>query len=187
MDPGKREVIKYGLSVLLSNTIGLVAILGVAYLLGVVQPTLVILIVLLLIRPSAGGAHCSTPLNCNFFGVLTLPVLGLLVTMMLALPLKYLYIFIAVAFMLSVYAIFKNAPYHTQLKPKVLERRRELKRRTLALAFFFTIVSIFCTVFGKELWGLSIAAGLFWQSLILLPSGIKTVNVFDTMLSRILH
>lgn len=187
MSNARQEVIRYGLTVFLSNAIGLICIFGVAYLWGVVQTTLVIVLVLFLLRPSAGGAHCSSPFNCNLLGAVILPFLGFLVNMLLFLPPDYIYIFTAIAFAVGLSGILKSAPYYTQVKPRVTERRSELKRRSIILAVFLMVFSTVFLLRGHESLGLSIAAGVFWQGLILLRPGIKGVKNFDLIVSRIIR
>jgi accessory gene regulator protein AgrB len=89
LDETHRQVVKYGLTVLISNVFGLTVVLIIAYFLDIFIPTIAVASTLLVLRPSAGGAHCGNPLNCNVFGLLFMPLLGYSVLLILGLPITF--------------------------------------------------------------------------------------------------
>lgn len=187
LDNAKKEIIQYGLSVLLVNVLGLAAVLIIAYLIGILVPTLAIASTLVLMRPNAGGAHCHSPLNCNMFGLLFMPLLGYAVVLLTGLPERLSIIYLLLAFSVAVTGIHKNAPYFTRDKPRAARRMVVLKRRSFLLAGLLFIASGILFVFDYASWSIGLATGLLWQGLMLMPAGIGIVHALDRLFSRVFY
>ncbi len=175
----KREVVQYGLIVLLSNLLGLMAVLTAAWLFKVFLPTVVVVLTLFLLRPAAGGAHCSSSFRCNLLGFIVLPFFGWAATGLATLAPAVLLSYQVSAFLLVIPAIFAHAPFYTQVKPLVEARKKQLRLRALVLAVILSLLSLLLFFTGHRVWSAAIATGLFWQGLMLLPCGLKLVFFYE--------
>jgi len=149
-------------------------------------PTLIIALTQMVLRPSAGGAHCSSPFNCNFLGFAIMPVLGYGVSLFLHAAETYKLIYITVAFIIGLYGILKSAPYFTQNKPRALSRNRLLKNRSIVFSLIIYILSSVFIFFSIDVWSLGMSTALLWQGVMLLPVGIRSINSVDSFLNRLL-
>lgn len=181
----QQEIIKYGLSVLFNNLAGMIGVMILAYLIGAFVPTLAIMITLLLLRPAAGGAHCSNPLSCNIFGFVFIPLLGYGVTLLDNHSNVVNYIYLICIAILALYGIRANAPYFTQEKPRAEARRKILKRYSLGMALILFGVAVTALLNNMVVWGLGIATGLLFQGIMLLPLGIKGTRFLDNLFNRL--
>ncbi len=175
----KREVIQYGLIVLLSNLLGLIVVFTAAWLLKVLWPTAVVVLTLFLLRPAAGGAHCSSSFRCNFLGFIVLPFFGWAATGLATLAPAALLLYQVLSFLIAMPAIFVHAPFYTQVKPLAEARKKKLKLRALVLAAALFLLSLLLFLAGRPVWSAAIATGLFWQGLMLLPCGLKLVFFYE--------
>jgi accessory gene regulator protein AgrB len=180
----KRQVISYGLSVLVSNLIGLFVVLFIAYLIGAFIPTSAMVIALLLLRPNAGGAHCSSSFNCNLFGFIFIPLLGYASAWLGKCPPAAIYTYFFTAVILAGGGILLNAPYFTQVKPRAEARRKKLKYRSLVIASLLSAISFGLLILHKINWGVGMATGLLFQGVMLLPPGIRGTQLLDDLLNN---
>ncbi len=185
LNPKHRQVISYGLSVLISNLFGLVVVLFVAYLIGSLVPTLAMVVALLMMRPNAGGAHCSSSFNCNLFGFVFMPLLGYGAAWLVKCPPAVIYMYFTAAVLLLFGGILLNAPYFTQVKPRAESRRQSLKYRSLIIASILSAISLVALTLHKSNWGVGIATGLLFQGIMLLPPGIRGIQLLDGLLNNI--
>ena len=153
----KRRVISYGLSVLVSNLVGLIVVLFIAYLIGALIPPLAMVTALLLLRPNAGGAHCSSSFNCNLFGFIFIPLFGYGSAWLVKCPPAVFYIYFLAAVLLVWGGILLNAPYFTQVKPRAEARRKKLKYRSLVIASLLSAISFGLLILHKINWGVGMA------------------------------
>jgi accessory gene regulator protein AgrB len=184
-DKDKQETVAYGLTVLLNNLSGLVLVLLFACLLKVFSATAALAAALLLLRPAAGGAHCSSSFNCSLFGYIFIPLLGLAASRLAAAPGEIRLICISAAFMVALGGIIKSAPYFTREKPRAWNRRKQLKGRAIFIAVLVFGFSIGLSLWGHAAWSMGLGAGLLFQGLMLLPAGISFVRGFDFLVDAI--
>lgn len=180
-----RQVIGYGLSVLASNLFGLAVVLFIAYLVGAFVPTLAMITALLMLRPNAGGAHCSSSFNCNLFGFVFMPLLGYGSAWLVKCPQAVIYLYFATAVLLVFGGVLLNAPYFTQVKPRAEARRHRLKYRSLVIASVISTLSFTALILNNNNWGVGMATGLLFQGMMLLPPGINGTQLLDGLLNRI--
>jgi|GEM_PF-1060032 accessory gene regulator protein AgrB len=178
----QRDVISYGLSVLTSNILGIAGVLFIAYMWGAFISTLALLITLLLLRPNAGGAHCSNSFNCSLIGYVLLPLLGYGAFWFSSFPLSIQRIYIVACACLGLTGIFTRAPYFTQSKPRAEIRSKKLKTRALIIAMISLVVALIFNIIARHEWAMGIATGLLFQGLVLLPPGIKVIQYLDNYL-----
>lgn len=179
-------VIKYGITLILSNLVGIVGVLTVACLSGVFYPTLVVMVTLVLLRPAAGGAHCANSLSCNIFGIIFIPLLGYLVTMLARLPVSIQYIYLVAMTALAICGIAVNAPYFVQSKPRAENRRKALKMYSIIMVFLLLVAAVILLQNKASYCGIGIATGLLFQGSMLLPFGIKGTLFLDNLLSKVI-
>lgn len=185
LDNEQREVIKYGLSVLTSNLLGLFGVLLIAYILGVFIPTLAISVVLLFLRPNAGGGHCSSSLNCSLFGYVLIPLFGYGAFWISQGSLYFQFIFITGCACWGLTWIILRAPYFTQSKPRAEARDKKLKVRASVLALTAFLISVALLAVARNVWATGIAAGLLFQGLMLSPAGVGALQFLDNFASNI--
>lgn len=185
LDTNKREIVGYGISVFLNNLLGLAGILLIAYFVGALIPTLAMAVVLLLLRPSAGGAHSRSSLNCSLFGYLIMPLFGLGAQLLVEQAIVYQYTYIYLSLFVALLGIVTKAPYFTQEKPRALIRQKALKVRSLILTIIFYLLSGVLLITGQAAWSLGLATGLLMQGLMLFPAGIYFIQRLDYYTDRI--
>lgn len=165
----------------------LAVVLAIAYLIKAFVPTIAMVFTLILLRPSAGGAHCNSIFNCNFFGIVFVPLFSYGTVWFLKCPAPLIYSYMGLAALIALVGIAINAPYFTQNKPRAEAKRQALKVRafiTLIIAFATAIVLLF---FEKGRWGVGIANGLLFQGIMLLPVGIRGTQTIDLFITKIVN
>jgi accessory gene regulator B len=181
----KQEVINYGLVVLMNNTLALVIVLSIAYVIKAFAPTVAMVVTLMLLRPSAGGAHCNSIFNCNLFGIVFVPLFSYGAVLFLKSPAILIYLYMGLSVLIALIGIVANAPYFTQKKPRAEVKSKTLKVRaiiTLALASIVTTVLLF---FDKANWSIGISNGLLFQGFMLLPLGIRCTHTVDLFITKL--
>lgn len=138
---------------------------------------------LLLLRPSAGGAHCGSSFNCNLLGFLIIPPLGLLSARLATGNTSVQLVFLGLALMVSLAGMIKNAPFLSREKPRAENRRKQLKTRALMLAVLVFTAALWLVCLGHSAWSTGLAAGLLFQGFMLLPPGISLVQKFDNFVN----
>lgn len=185
LSPQKCEIISYGISVIVINAIGLIAILAIGYIVRVFIPTLAMVSMLLVLRPNAGGAHCSSPLSCNIFGCIFIPIFALWASWLSSCPSVVGYIYIGFSTVISMLGIYLNAPYFTQEKPRAEERSRKLKIRSLVIAASGFFISVGLLIYGQTEWSMGVTTGLLFQGIMILPLGIEGTKLLDNFMNKL--
>lgn len=80
-----------------------------------------------------------------------------------------------------------KAPYFTQSKPRAEIRRKKLKGRAFVFALIAALISALLMVNLKLQWSMGIATGLLFQAIMLLPFGIKGIQLLDNLLDKLLY
>lgn len=182
----QRDIVSYGLYVLASNIIGLAGVLIAAYLIGAFVPTLAMSIVLLILRPNAGGAHCSNSFNCSLFGYIIMPLFGYGAFWLSRYPLIVQVIFLIGSTFFGLTWIALKAPYFTQSKPKAEAKNKKLRIYSMVLAAAVFLVALGFWNMGWGAWAMGMTMGLFFQGLVLSPAGIKGTLSLDNFASRVI-
>lgn len=172
--------------VLVSNVIGLAGVLIVAYFIGAFIPTLAMSVILLILRPNAGGAHCNNSFNCSLFGYIIMPLLGYGAFWLSRCPLYVQVIFLVGSACSGLIWIALKAPYFTQYKPQAEARNKKLKIRSAILAAVAFVVALGLLKMGRDTWAMGMATGLFFQGLVLSPAGIKGILYLDKFASKVI-
>jgi len=188
LSPQRQSVVCYGLNVLIGNLLGIVVTLVIAYTLGIFSSTAAVVITLLFLRTSAGGAHCISSLNCSIFGYVFIPLLGYWAFWLSGVYTPHFQlIYLIVCGLLVLVGIALKAPYFTQSKPRAEIRRKKLKGRAFVFALIAALISALLMVNLKLQWSMGIATGLLFQAIMLLPFGIKGIQLLDNLLDKLLY
>lgn len=141
---------------------------------------------LLLLRSSAGGAHCNNSYNCSLFGYIFMPAFGYVALVFSGYSVTFQCIYLSGCSTLVLFGVVLNAPYFTQDKPRAVARSKQLKTRALLLALLSSVIAMILLYIGKLQWSMGIATGLLFQGIMLLPLGVKTVAWFESFVNKLL-
>ncbi|MDI3534113.1 MAG: accessory regulator [Thermosediminibacterales bacterium] len=182
LDEDKREVVEYSLNVVMSITIGLFFVIIVSMFLGVLETTLTITIAAGILRVFAGGAHCSTPFKCNFFGSIFFPSLGLL-TYYVSQNVSNIYFMLFASFislLISLSSFMKYSPADTPAKPISNKKKTGLRRISVTIVILYFALAVLLIFFKLDPeYILSIIIGMTWQAFIITPTGYRFLNKVD--------
>ena len=136
----KLEEIEYGLETIYLTVTKLIIIFGVAFILGIVKETIVLLICYNLIRSSAYGLHASKSIYCLISSLL-LFIGGVYVSIYLSsIP---LYIKIVLG-LLSIIMIIKYAPADTVKRPLInAKKRKRFKIISITKSIIYLLLIIY--------------------------------------------
>jgi len=165
-------VVKYGLLVLLTNLTSFFMVVIFSFLLGIFRFSLFIMLVLITIRPFAGGFHGSTPRNCAIFSVLLVTGWAIITSYIVDYT-SFVPYYVFIASLTAYSSIIFYAPQFTINKPRVTNNKR-LKVKAAAMVYLFYIIAIILhdSVFYGYAAGIS--AGMMLQGLVVLPL-VRTV------------
>lgn len=179
------EVLAYGLEILLCSSIKIIAIMTVAYLLGIFDITLFYLASFILIRRFGGGVHLSTYGRCLSAGLMSTIACALIVHRVLVSPtmLLWLSMFLSV---LGGISIFLWVPAGTHKKEICgVSERRKLKWKTVLIGIFlFSIVAIL-SFYHYYNYALSMVLGGFMSFYLITPIGYKTIYAIEYIINAI--
>jgi accessory gene regulator B len=165
----KKDIISYSLDTLFLLISGYVLILLLGYMIGIPGAVLCSLLSGDILRKFSGGSHLSNPYRClaattiiyisvSWLSVQAHSIWGNKDEFIIAL---------IVLCMTSIIIIYKYAPVDSPAKPIVSTTfRKKLKIASLATVVFLSFLALF---FNSSYIGASITAGIFAQSVTLLP------------------
>ncbi|MCC5911830.1 MAG: accessory gene regulator B family protein [Clostridiaceae bacterium] len=134
----KKEILSYGLQIILGASIKLITIITLAYIFNIFKPTIVASIAFIFFRRIIGGSHCDTFNKCYFLSVSLLLLLGLL-GKIVALQYHILLILAIVIYLVAVVITIIWVPMGTEKKTIKNKRTRlKIKQKT-----FLTLITCF--------------------------------------------
>lgn len=179
------EIAHYGLQMLILTTLDLTAVLLVGWLVGCLTDTLAVLLVSAILRSFSGGAHSNSPIRCLLFGALVVPALGKIAT--IAVPLLssvILMTIIAVGLMFSLPVVWRLAPADSPAKPITSSRhRRKLHHLSIVGVLAVALLQSIMLILQYPDLILAMEFGLLWQVFSLTPTGYRSLNHLDRMLT----
>ena len=128
VDEQKAEVINYGLHLVLGETPKIFIILLVAYLLGVLQLTIITLLIILPYKTFSGGVHLKTHMGC-IIATSTMYIGTAYISKIIVfneLFMKYIIVFAVWVF--SIVMILLYAPADTENVPILRAKERKMKK-----------------------------------------------------------
>lgn len=180
-------VVKYALHVLFSSVVSLIAIIAVAWALGVLKYALPAAFVAAGLRLLSGGAHSAKLLNCSLMGAVISPGIGLFAKYAWSvLPQQFLPACIGVTFICTLTSVWLYAPADTPNKPITKPRQ---KRNLRVLSFLYLIIW-FIWIFAAlnsviqipQPVLLATSLGILWQAFSLAPAGYRFVKTVDNLM-----
>lgn len=190
LSPRERDVLAYGLELILGETWKLLVLVVIGFLLNCVVEVMVVWITWVSVRIYSGGSHCTTFTRCLVFGHALLVGIVLLARALTALlPQGYLPVFLITSVLGAFYLIIKWAPADTPNKPLDRPEDREKFRRATFTVFFVWSALLFLSfVFNLVAPVLLVtsACALLAQSWTLSPPAYRLIDGVDRILGKIL-
>ncbi len=190
MDKDRCDVLAYGVEVLVSNLASLGAALAGAGLLGCLPEAAAFLVAVGLVRPWAGGAHCTSAARCALLTGVTVPLLARLAAELAPRAAPYGPWPAAAAYGAALAAIWRLAPVASAARPffGAAEQRR-FRRLARAAAALVAAAGLAVWYAHPEGRGASLAlagaAGLLWEALVLSRPGHRLVGRVDRLLETL--
>lgn len=181
------SVVKYGLEVLWSSVVGIIAIIVVSWFLGVLKYALFAVLAASSLRILSGGAHSARLFNCTLLGVIVSPGIGLLTKYIWPLmPFQVLPMLFILTLFMSFSMVWKYAPADTPNKPITKpQQRKKLRILSFTHLSIWSIITIL-TLYGKVNISsdiiFALTLGIIWQSFSITPLGYMMVKAFDNIL-----
>lgn len=129
------EIYRYGIEVIVSNSIGMIVILLTSLYFNIVDQGIIFIIVFAELRSKTGGFHCDTYLWCNITYISTyLIYLGVMQYLNYSLCLTLM----GVCFLITLYL----APVDHYNKELNNEEKKKFRKQSIVCFVLFTIISI---------------------------------------------
>lgn len=173
IDDERAEVINYGVHLIVGEIPKFFIIMGVAYLLGVLELTILSFLLILPYRSASGGFHLKTHIGCIVGSILFYCGIGLLGKyLILETIIKYIVIFCIWLFGMIMVKLY--APADTENVPIISKSERKKKR---VLSYIALTVSIIVSLFIQEpVISNIIVYGMLFQSISITRLAYKLTN-----------
>lgn len=169
----KLEEIKYGLESVYLTYTKIIIILILAYLLGIIKETLLLLVTYNIIRTNAFGLHATKSIYCLITS-LSLFIGGVYIAEFVYFP---IYIKIAIA-VLAVVCLYKYAPADTYKRPLINAKKRKKYKITSVILGIIYCILIF--VFNTKTISNYLLIGMVESVIMIHPLVYKLFNLpFD--------
>jgi accessory gene regulator B len=184
----QKEVVSYGLQVLIYSAVGFTSVLAAGWLLGCFWTTLAVMVSTACLRVVSGGAHSRTPLTCGILGVIIGPLLGKAAALGgYVLSPGAVLTLITAGFLVSLYVIWRLAPVDSPAKPiSSVEKRARL--RIVAVAVLCVITAVQIVILYQVLKApqlvLAVSLGVWWQSFTLTRPAHRFTTLLDDLKER---
>lgn len=147
IDDERAEVINYGIHLIVGEIPKFFIIMGIAYLLGVLDLTILAYFLMLPFRGTSGGFHLKTHIGCIIGTVIFFSGTGLLGKYLILAPtVKYIVTFLVWAFGMIMVKLY--APADTENVPIISKKDRKNKR---ILSYITLTLSILASLFIKDI------------------------------------
>ncbi len=136
----KAEIINFAFLVFFGEGPKILAILLIAWLLNILDLTLITFIATSIYRTQSGGFHLDGHLSCFFTSLITFCGIGLVAKAIVTTNIYLLYTLYALVFIFDLLVIHKYAPADTDKIPIISEEYRNKKRRNSYIAIFILYI-----------------------------------------------
>lgn len=162
IDDERAEIINYGIHLIVGEIPKFFIIMGVAYLLGVLDLTILAYFLVLPYRGASGGFHLKTHIGCIVGSIVFFCGIGLLGKyLILETTVKYIVTFCVWVFGMIMVRLY--APADTENVPIISKKERKKKR---VLSYIALTISIVVSLFVKDtVISNMIVYGMLFQSL----------------------
>ncbi len=170
-DEEKREVLSYGLQIVLGVLLNVFSVLIFSYILNIFKTTVATFISYIIFRRLIGGAHCDTYGKCYLLGILSMLLLGKLGEIIRLSPseIKILIIF---TYILALGSIILWVPAGTEKKMiKNKSTRKKIKIQSMVLITAWLILSIYLNSIGLATYIISSSLGVILAFFLVTPLG----------------
>lgn len=147
IDNERAEVINYGLQLVLGEIPKIFVLIAIAYILGVLELTILALIFILPYKTFSGGVHLKTHIGCIIATTLFYTGNAFLSKNVIISPLYIKYIIIIAIWVFSIAMIKLYAPADTEAVPILRKKDRDLKRKMSYITMTLTLI---CAMFIKN-------------------------------------
>lgn len=173
IDDERAEVINYGIHLIVGEIPKFFIIMGIAYLLGVLDLTILAYFLMLPFRGASGGFHLKTHIGCIVGTVIFFSGTGLLGKYIILAPtVKYIVTFLVWVFGMIMVKLY--APADTENVPIISKKDRRNKR---VLSYIALTLSIIASLFIKDVVISNIIVyGMFLQSISITRFAYKLTN-----------
>lgn len=173
IDDERAEVINYGIHLIVGEIPKFFIIMGIAYLLGVLDLTILAYFLMLPYRGASGGFHLKTHIGCIIGTVIFFSGTGLLGKYLILTPtVKYIVTFLVWAFGMIMVKLY--APADTENVPIISKKDRRNKR---ILSYITLTLSIAISLIIKDVVISNIIVyGMFLQSISITRFAYKLTN-----------
>lgn len=173
IDDERAEVINYGIHLIVGEIPKFFIIMGIAYLLGVLDLTILAYFLMLPFRGASGGFHLKTHIGCIIGTVIFFSGTGLLGKYLILSPtVKYIVTFLVWVFGMIMVKLY--APADTENVPIISKKDRRNKQ---ILSYITLTLSIAISLFIKDVVISNIIVyGMFLQSISITRFAYKLTN-----------
>lgn len=173
IDDERAEVINYGIHLIVGEIPKFFIIMGIAYLLGVLDLTILAYFLMLPFRGASGGFHLKTHIGCIIGTVIFFSGTGLLGKYLILAPtVKYIVTFLVWAFGMIMVKLY--APADTENIPIISKNERKKKR---ILSYIALTLSIIASLIIKDIVISNIIVyGMLLQSISITRFAYKLTN-----------
>lgn len=173
IDDERAEVINYGIHLIVGEIPKFFIIMGIAYLLGVLDLTILAYFLMLPYRGASGGFHLKTHIGCIIGTVIFFSGTGLLGKYLILAPtVKYIVTFLVWAFGMIMVKLY--APADTENIPIISKNDRKKKR---ILSYIALTLSIIASLIIKDIVISNIIVyGMLLQSISITRFAYKLTN-----------
>ncbi|MBU7007272.1 accessory gene regulator ArgB-like protein [Phosphitispora fastidiosa] len=184
--PEQLPVLTYGLELIIGETIKLLLLVLIAYVLNLLLPMLFVFCTSIPLRVLTGGQHCSSSLRCLIVSLMAYIALGYLAVYLLSImsPVNLL----ITAFLASIVMAATLDKFGPGYSVNYSSSSSKPTKTVTKLSFLFlavwlvTILGVNITVGNQALSStiiISTALGIYWQALMITPWGHKIINTAD--------
>lgn len=144
IDDERAEIINYGLQLVLGEIPKTFLILAIAYLLGVLELSVLALLFVMPYKTFSGGVHLKTHVGCIVATSLFYVGNALLSKYIVINPNYLKYLLVISTWIFSMFMIKLYAPADTEAVPILRKKDRNLKRRLSYIAMTLTLIMAIC-------------------------------------------
>jgi len=180
-DIDEQEVIIYGAEVLFSTISITIATLFIGYLMGLFHPVWIMLLASLIIRKTAGGAHCQNSTTCFFVTLISFNLMSFVAIKTIYFLSDYLLIIIFATIFISAFIIINKAPLETENKPISPNQRIYLKKLSICSLLLISIIIFILYIESFYLESYALCIVLIWQIFMMIKLGHSFIVVLDKL------
>ncbi len=182
----KRSIYYYGFQIIIGAFVKGVILVSLAFVLGVLLPTLFITAAFASLRKLAGGYHMDT------YGKCILVSLGLFLAAALIVQHTYtcwsiinIAALIGITFIMGLYVLIRYAPKDTPNKPIIDPKEiRKFKSLSTVYIFLWAVVVTVLTIFGYKMIVLCLCSGVLLELFVISPIGHKFFDIIKYKLDK---